>query len=592
MTKVILHFLVLCIGLMCQSRANPIDGKAFVATEFLVLHNNDMHARFEQTNVNGGKCLKEDADSNKCYGGFARVAHEVRKYREEATKGGTSVIYLNAGDTYTGTPWFTIFKDNISAAFLNKLQPDAISLGNHEFDEKIEGLLPFLEKVDFPVVTCNLDVSKAPEMNTAKNLMNSTVLEVNGTQVGVIGYLTPDTKFLITPNTLEFKDEVECINEEAAKLKAQGINILIALGHSGYQTDQKIAANCPEIDLVIGGHSHSFLYSGKEPDVEHSEGPYPTIVKQKSGKEVPVVQAYAYTKYLGKLHLQFDKDGNLIEFDGTPILLNAAVQRERDVQDLLEVYRPNITNLENTIVGHTKVQLNGRSMACRSEECNLGNLVADSMIYARVVEDQGGDFWTDAPIAIINGGGIRAGIDKRSDGSITENDVLSVLPFKNKLYVISISGKQIRKTLELSATKRTKDSNGGFLQFSGLHVIYDYHNEEGNRVISVEVRCGKCEVPDYESLDDSKTYNIISSEFLVNGGDEHNLVENGSVPLLMKWSDKEALVEYLKHRDFIYPELQGRINVIETGTSGATDTRSFIYLSLASVVMFFLRSFH
>lgn len=76
MTKVILHFLVLCIGLMCQSRANPIDGKAFVATEFLVLHNNDMHARFEQTNVNGGKCLKEDADSNKCYGGFARVAHE------------------------------------------------------------------------------------------------------------------------------------------------------------------------------------------------------------------------------------------------------------------------------------------------------------------------------------------------------------------------------------------------------------------------------------------------------------------------------------------------------------------------------------
>lgn len=82
------------------------------------------------------------------------------------------------------------------------------------------------------------------------------------------------------------------------------------------------------------------------------------------------------------------------------------MQRERDVQDLLEVYRPNITNLENTIVGHTKVQLNGRSMACRSEECNLGNLVADSMIYARVVEDQGGDFWTDAPIAIINGGGI------------------------------------------------------------------------------------------------------------------------------------------------------------------------------------------
>nr|XP_014091997.2 protein 5NUC isoform X2 [Bactrocera oleae] len=592
MAKIVFYFLVLCVALMCQSRANPIDGKALVATEFLVLHNNDMHARFEQTNVNGGKCLQADADSNKCYGGFARVAHEVRKYREEAAKGGTPVIYLNAGDTYTGTPWFTIFKDNISVAFLNKLQPDAISLGNHEFDEKIEGLLPFLEKVNFPVLTCNLDLSKTPELSVAKNLMNSTVLEVNGTKVGLIGYLTPDTKFLITPNTLEFKDEIECINEEAAKLKEQGINILFALGHSGYQTDQKIAANCPDIDLVIGGHSHSFLYTGNAPDVEPIEGPYPTIVKQQSGKEVPVVQAYAYTKYLGKLHLQFDKDGNLIEFDGTPILLNADVQRESDILELLEVYRPNITNLENTIVGHTKVQLDGRSTMCRSVECNLGNLVADSMIYARVIEDQGGAFWTDAPIAIMNGGGIRSGIDKRSDGSITENDVLSVLPFNNKLYVLSISGKQLRKSLELSAKKRTEDSNGGFLQFSGLHVAYDYRNEEGSRVTSVEVRCGECDMPDYEPLDDSKTYKIISTAFLVNGGDEYNLVENGSEPILMKWSDGEALIEYLKHRDFIYPELEGRIEVIESSNSGASNTKSFICLTLASLVMFFLRSFH
>lgn len=82
------------------------------------------------------------------------------------------------------------------------------------------------------------------------------------------------------------------------------------------------------------------------------------------------------------------------------------MQRESDILELLEVYRPNITNLENTIVGHTKVQLDGRSTMCRSVECNLGNLVADSMIYARVIEDQGGAFWTDAPIAIMNGGGI------------------------------------------------------------------------------------------------------------------------------------------------------------------------------------------
>lgn len=93
-------------------------------------------------------------------------------------------------------------------------------------------------------------------------------------------------------------------SKEAELLKDQGINIIIALGHSGYLRDQEIAAKCSEVDLVIGGHSHSFLYNGSPPDAEHIEGPYPTVVNQTSGKQVPVVQAYAFTKYLGKLHVQ------------------------------------------------------------------------------------------------------------------------------------------------------------------------------------------------------------------------------------------------------------------------------------------------
>lgn len=97
---------------------------------------------------------------------------------------------------------------------------------------------------------------------------------------------------------------------EAKKLRDQGIKIIIALGHSGYQKDQEIARDCPEVDIVIGGHSHTFLDSSQpvadKDDVnpEAVRGPYPTMVVQPSGKKVPVVQAYAYTKYLGKLHVQ------------------------------------------------------------------------------------------------------------------------------------------------------------------------------------------------------------------------------------------------------------------------------------------------
>jgi 2',3'-cyclic-nucleotide 2'-phosphodiesterase (5'-nucleotidase family) len=94
--------------------------------ELIILHNNDMHARFEQTSINGNKCAQKDVEADKCYGGFARVAHEVREYRKRETEGGTSVLYLNAGDTYTGTPWFQLYKENITSTFLNVLKPDAI----------------------------------------------------------------------------------------------------------------------------------------------------------------------------------------------------------------------------------------------------------------------------------------------------------------------------------------------------------------------------------------------------------------------------------------------------------------------------------
>lgn len=93
------------------------------------------------------------------------------------------------------------------------------------------------------------------------------------------------------------------ISKEAELLQSNGVDIIIALGHSGYEMDQKIAMDCPLVDIVIGGHSHTFLYSGEQPDIEKSEGPYPTVIQQKNGKQVLVVQAYCHNKYLGRLEL-------------------------------------------------------------------------------------------------------------------------------------------------------------------------------------------------------------------------------------------------------------------------------------------------
>ncbi|KAL7735760.1 hypothetical protein ACLKA6_020009 [Drosophila palustris] len=540
----------LALGLLfiLTTNANPLPGKPAVATEFIILHNNDMHARFEQTNVNSEKCSAEDVKRDKCYGGFARVASEVRKYRAEAKNGGTQVFYLNAGDTYTGTAWFALFKDKIASSFLNKLQPDAICLGNHEFDEKVEGLVPFLNDVNFPVLACNLDLTNEPALASAKHLANSTILVANGTKIAVIGYLTPDTKQLSIKNNVIFNEEVVAINAEAARLRAQGIRIIIALGHSGYTKDQEIAKECAEVDIVIGGHTNTFLYNGDKPSVERVDGPYPTVITQKSGKRVPVVQAYAYTKYLGKLHVKFDGDGNLVEFNGSPILLNAAVTQDQEVLSLLELYRENVTALEQSVVGHSKVLLEGQKAACRSIECNMGNLITDALIFSRVMEDQGGDYWTDASIAFHQGGGIRSSIDIKSDGMITQSDLLTVLPFENDIYITKISGKSIRNALEHAAAVRFKDSDGAFLQVSGLHVVYNSDMPEGSRVVSVEVRCASCTVPSYSPLSETEYYKVIVPQFLFEGGDGHIMIDEANPTWIrMQKTVVEAVTQYLQN---------------------------------------------
>lgn len=199
-------------------------------------------------------------------------------------------------------------------------------MGNHEFDDGVDGLIPFIQNASYPILTTNLDLSEQPNL-AATNLKNSTILEVGGKKIGVIGYLTSETKILSTTEKVIFKDEVESIREEVKKLKEQGVDILIALGHSGFEVDKKIAREVEDIDLVIGGHTNTFLYRGKSPDVEVPEGFYPTEVVQKSGRKVYVVQAYAYTKYLGNFSVSFDISGEVTHIEGNPILVDSNVEQ-------------------------------------------------------------------------------------------------------------------------------------------------------------------------------------------------------------------------------------------------------------------------
>ena len=173
-------------------------------------------------------------------------------------------------------------------------------------------------------------------------------------KIGVIGYLTPDTKIIASTENVIFLDEVESIRREAKQLKSQGVNILIAVGHSGFEMDKKIGREVEDIDIVIGGHTNTFLYNGIQPDLEIPEGLYPTEVIQKSGRKVYVVQAYAYTKYLGNLTVTFDDKGEVTNINGNPILVDSSIEQAKDILNELEQMRDAIDNISLRIVGNTR----------------------------------------------------------------------------------------------------------------------------------------------------------------------------------------------------------------------------------------------
>ncbi|XP_056630201.1 protein 5NUC-like isoform X2 [Diorhabda sublineata] len=555
--------------------------------DLLILHNNDIHGRFEETEKNSGTCQSKNKNRT-CVGGFARIAHEVRKYRKAAAdQSGPEVLFLNAGDTFIGTVWYTVHTWNISSTFLNVISPDAQSLGNHEFDKGPDELVRFLQKVTFPTVTCNLNLSQEPTLQPY--VKNYVVIEKAGRKIGIIGYLTPETVKISSPRNTIFLDEIEEIKKYSEILDSEGVKIIIALGHSGYLKDKEIAEKVPLVDIVIGGHTNTFLWNGAQPDTEAIEGPYPTMVKQPSGKVVPVVQAYAYTKYLGRLNVTFDDNGELVVSSGQPILLDNLTPQDEDVLELLEIYRPAVDAQIDTIIGTSLVTLEGADI-CRLKECNFGNLVADAnVIYKSSLSTY---TWTEAPIGLMNGGGVRVTIIPGIGKSINKGEIMAALPFGKQIVSLKLTGADLIKALELGIRSNGETSGGEFLQVSGIKVVYDKSKPPMSRVVSVKVRCGNCSVPIYEDIDLSKIYGIITTDFLADGNDGiYVLKEKGMDKKIEDLGDVDVVEWYFKHYNPIFAEVSGRISFIESDNKNGGSIISIFMYSLSITIILIVQIF-
>ncbi|XP_077145899.1 5'-nucleotidase [Ranitomeya variabilis] len=545
--------------------------------QITILHTNDVHARIEQTNKDSGKC----GDPADCYGGVARRLTKIKEIRASHN----NVLLLDGGDQYQGTIWFNVYKGEEAAYFMNQLNYDVMSLGNHEFDNKVAGLVsPFLMNVKFPVLSANIKADSNIASNISGYIQPYKILDVGGEKIAIVGYTTKETPVLSDPGpNLIFEDEIDVLQIEVSKVLTLGVNKVIALGHSGFETDKLIAQKVRGVDVVVGAHSHTFLYTGTPPSNDVPVEKYPFMVNSDDGRTVPVVQAYAFGKYLGYLNVTFDAQGNVLHSSGNPILLNSSIPEDPAL--LLEVnkWKEQLNNFSAQEIGRTLVFLNGSSVECRWRECNLGNLICDAMIYNNL-RNPDEVRWNHVSMCIMNGGGVRASIDeKSSNGSITLEDLISVLPFGGTFDLIEIKGSTLKKAFEHSV-HRYGASTGEFLQVGGIKVVYNLNKKSGERVVTLQVLCTKCRVPKYIPVETDEVYKVVLPAFLADGGDGFSMLKNETLKHDSGDLDVAVVGNYIHRMLRIYPAVEGRIQFSDEDSPNSSSVVIEMNLSMVSLM--------
>ncbi|SDE69951.1 5'-nucleotidase [Salipiger thiooxidans] len=503
-------------------------GAASADYSLTILHTNDFHSRFEPISKYDSTCSGEDNTAGECFGGSARLVTAL----EEAKARLDNYLLVDGGDQFQGTLFYTYYKGKLAAEMMNKMGYDAMTVGNHEFDDGPEVLRGFVDSVDFPVLMSNADISGEPLLSDA--IMKSTIIEKNGEKIGLIGLTPQDTDELASPGpNIVFTAPADAVQGEVDKLAEEGVNKIIVLSHSGYKVDISVAENTTGVDVIVGGHTNTLLG-----EMDGAEGPYPTMVG-----DTAIVSAYAYGKFLGELNVTFDDDGNVVSAEGAQLIMDASVAEDAATVDRIAEAAAPLDEIRNKVVAETSDEIVGSREMCRAEECPMGNLVADAMLDR--VKDQGID------VAISNGGGLRASIDA---GEVTMGEVLTVLPFQNTLSTFQVKGSTLVEALENGASQM-EEGAGRFPQVSGMSFTIDPSAEPGSRISDVKVGGS--------DIDPEKVYGVVSNNYVRNGGDGYKMFVDAENAYDFGPDLADVTAEYLAANAPYTPYTDGRITVKE-----------------------------
>ena len=433
--------------------------------EFVMLFTNDFHSQIEpDENGNGGALrMKALVDS-------VRTAEPF-------------VLLADAGDLVQGSYYFSLLNGVVEMKMLEALGYDIRTIGNHEFDKKMSGLGEMFAMSKVPVVASNYEFSAT---NLSQYVVPAKMLNAGKIKVGFIG-LNVRLLNLVEPMSCEgvvWQDAVNVADMYAEELRNQGADLVIALSHLGYESDNDlyyydrgVAMRTRHIDMIIGGHSHTTL----------SKADYVTNL---DGESVPVVQTGDQGRNLGYAKIKIDENGSP-SFEYRLIPVNSRLDDRLDpgFSDLIEAYAAECKEKMDVKLGYSKYNIYRYSYN-DNPQSRLGNLTADGLIWMAKKY-----FNVDADVSVYNSGGMRENIYK---GDVTLGDVYAVYPFDNILSIVDIKGSDLKELFRSAASGSLPV--GGDIQLT----------VSGGQLKNATVK-GK-------QIVDSQTYTVATIDYLVNLG--------------------------------------------------------------------------
>jgi len=461
-------------------------------------------------------------------GGLARVS----LYRKQIMKESPHTLFLMAGDTISPSIESTIYKykgkQMIEAWNTSGL--DYAAFGNHEFDFGADVLRERIRESHFKWLAANVVDKKTGKLFA--DTPEFVVREFEGVKVGLFGILLPETLQTSNATGVDILDPCATAARVIPKIQAAGAQVIVALTHLSMAEDKQLA-RCSGVDVIIGGHEHTLLES--------------------IAGHAPIFKMTSDARELGRIDLNISKStGKLESIDWKIIQVTDALESDPAFASLDRKYGPLLKTLERPD-GRTDVDLDVKSASVRTQETNMGDFIADA--YRRA---------TGADVALVNGGSIRADATFKR-GVLTKRDVLSILPYNNKVVKMQIPGAVIRAALEHGvASIGTEAQPGRFPQVSGLRFVYDATRQPGARITSITIN-GK-------PLNDKQNYTLATTVYVaIDGGDGYNMF--GGATFLIRPEQGPAEMDILEKAitavRAIAPRTDGRIKRTDAGKDQA-----------------------